>query len=303
MNMARSDPKVFLSYARADAAAIDRLCQRLETLGIWYWRDETHLVPGDSISEGIEQALLDVDYVCLCLSRAALTRPWVMREYRAALTRQLSSPTSMPRVIPLLLEPCDLPPLLSDIRYADFSGDWETGFKDLLKSLGKLRAQPLPYLELVSRIDSIESLEDYLQSPEATGDANVDYDLIASVHKGVVSSIYHLEEVLREGRIPLIVSELPANGPSHDFVPVIVSAGVHGISYIGIVDPEKVRLYDGWPEFLKHLWQNKAAIKDRRVFLVPRYFRWVILGPFGADAFIDLDRDIDPVLRRIGALD
>jgi hypothetical protein len=39
------------------------------------------------------------------------------------------------RILPVLLEDCDLPPLLSDIKFADFRTKYKEGLDQLLKSL------------------------------------------------------------------------------------------------------------------------------------------------------------------------
>ena len=38
-------------------------------------------------------------------------------------------------VIPVLLEPCDIPAILRDKKYADFSRDYEEGLSELSKTL------------------------------------------------------------------------------------------------------------------------------------------------------------------------
>jgi hypothetical protein len=39
------------------------------------------------------------------------------------------------RVIPVLLDNCEIPPLLADVRYADFRVSFESGYADLLAAI------------------------------------------------------------------------------------------------------------------------------------------------------------------------
>jgi hypothetical protein len=58
----------------------------------------------------------------------------VDREYRTALNRQLSSNTNL-KILPLIIENVELPPLLEDIKYANFSMDYDIGLNELLDAI------------------------------------------------------------------------------------------------------------------------------------------------------------------------
>src|SRR5712691_4333954 len=66
---------VFLCYARADAAAVDRLHEALADAGIAVWRDTAELWPGEDWREKIRQAIRhDAVAFVACFSRAAVQR-------------------------------------------------------------------------------------------------------------------------------------------------------------------------------------------------------------------------------------
>lgn len=71
----------------------------------------------------------------LVLSARSTTSTWVEREYRAALHLQSAKPEAEPRIIPCLLETCEIPVFLRDVLYADFRR-YESGFLSLARSLG-----------------------------------------------------------------------------------------------------------------------------------------------------------------------
>lgn len=141
-------PRIFLSYSHSDLALADRLRSDLQHRGCSVWVDVKGVKVGDSISKAIESALESADYVCLVLSQNSVSRPWVQREYRAALTLQLATAGDKPRILPVVLEEVDVPVLLRDIRYADFRSGYPRGFSELCIALGIPR-EAAPFLELL----------------------------------------------------------------------------------------------------------------------------------------------------------
>ena len=71
------------------------------------------------------------------LSKASVSKPWVQTEMASAIMRQKSESTV--RLLPILKEDCDIPPLLSGIRYADFRVSFQTGINELLQGLQGIR--------------------------------------------------------------------------------------------------------------------------------------------------------------------
>jgi len=115
---------VFLSYNRADEAAVEALARRLrEEAGLNPFLDRWHLVPGEPWQEALEAAL-DASQACaVCLGPAGLGT-WENEEMRAAL--DLRTERSGFRVIPVLLpgaalpERGRLPRFLARLTWVDF---------------------------------------------------------------------------------------------------------------------------------------------------------------------------------------
>lgn len=125
---------VFMSHSSLDKLVARRLAVDLGTRGVKVWLDEWEIKPGDSIVERIGQAIVAADALILLLSPASVESHWVRVELDVALFRQLERRRIA--VIPVLIEACEVPPLLSDRKYVDFRGNYEQGLCELLWALG-----------------------------------------------------------------------------------------------------------------------------------------------------------------------
>ena len=88
---------------------------------------------GDSIIGRINEGLQTADYLVAVLSPRSVIKLWVQRELNSAMMRQLDD--SGIKILPVLIEPCDLPALMADIKYANFTSDFSVGFRELLDAL------------------------------------------------------------------------------------------------------------------------------------------------------------------------
>jgi hypothetical protein len=64
------------------------------------------------------------------LSEASVKSEWVKRELNAALMKELKRKSVV--VLPLLLQDCEIPPLVADKKYADFRQGYDAGLAELL---------------------------------------------------------------------------------------------------------------------------------------------------------------------------
>ncbi|MGA1864682.1 MAG: toll/interleukin-1 receptor domain-containing protein [bacterium] len=127
-------PSVFLSHSSADKAIARRLFGALTDAGVRVWLDEREIRVGDDILDTIERGVKESDYVALLLTPRSIKSRWVMEELNAFRMAQVDE--GRKRVLPLLFEDCDLPPLLKSKKYADFRNDFSSGLRELLYSLG-----------------------------------------------------------------------------------------------------------------------------------------------------------------------
>lgn len=125
----RMPKKTFLSHSSFDKAFVRRVDSVLRNHGIETWVDESDVQPGQSISRGIQKGLSESDFLLLFLSPKAVDSGWVEREWQSKLHDKNAV------IIPLLIESCQIPPFLHDIRYIDFRKDFEEGISLLLTTL------------------------------------------------------------------------------------------------------------------------------------------------------------------------
>lgn len=120
---------VFISYAREDREKALEYFDKFEREGVSPWIDVKKLLPGQNWEAEIDRALSDSHLVVLLLSpRSVNKRGFVQREANEAIARlKFKQPTDI-YVIPLLLEPCEVPDYIgSKLQYVDLTSPnaWE----------------------------------------------------------------------------------------------------------------------------------------------------------------------------------
>lgn len=113
--------KVFVSYAKEDRQLALKYYDLLKEEGASPWMDVKHLLPGQNWEAEIEKAFSDANVVILLLSKQSVSkRGFVQREANDAIERlRYKQPTDI-YVIPLLLEPCEVPSHIAGrLQYVD----------------------------------------------------------------------------------------------------------------------------------------------------------------------------------------
>ena len=128
-----TDRRVFVCHATEDKPSARRLATHIRQAGADVWLDEWEIKVGDSIVEKINAGISGATHLLLLLSATSVQKPWVRRELSSALMRQLSS--NSVRVLPVLLDTCEVPALLSDIRYADFRNHDDTACEQIVRGI------------------------------------------------------------------------------------------------------------------------------------------------------------------------
>lgn len=132
-NVERPDVHLLVCHASEDKVRARELAIAVRELGIEVWLDEWEIKVGDSIVQKIDKALASVSHLAVLLSKSSCEKPWVRKEFSAALMRHLSDNSI--RVLPVLLEDCAVPPILADIRYADCRSSISQGVTQLEEAL------------------------------------------------------------------------------------------------------------------------------------------------------------------------
>jgi len=133
MNEQLIPAQVFISYNHTDREIAKVITKRLLLAGHEVWVDKLEIHPGDSLIEKISEGLTDSSYLLVLLSKKSVSSNWVNRELEIAISRQLKDKSI--KVIPCLIEDCEIPPFLQPILFADFRKDFEEGIAELLPSI------------------------------------------------------------------------------------------------------------------------------------------------------------------------
>jgi transcription elongation factor Elf1 len=130
----RKKPKVFICHSSQDKAFVRNLITRLEKDGIETWFDEIEIKIGDSIHQKINEGLKRTDFVAVVLSKSSVTSRWVKEEVSSASSMEKMAESGI-FVLPILLETCEVPPLLLDRRYANFRDDPDSAYSELVDAI------------------------------------------------------------------------------------------------------------------------------------------------------------------------
>ncbi len=121
-------PKAFFCHASEDKPVVEAVYQRLKSNApdIAPWLDKYEIVGGQSLIDRIAEGMDDSDKFVVFLSRISVKKPWVRRELRRAIMREIAD-VEPDHIIPVLVEPLDtIPPFLEDKKYIALYGLTET---------------------------------------------------------------------------------------------------------------------------------------------------------------------------------
>ena len=126
--------KLFLFHASDDKYFVRQVRNDLARAGHSVWMDEFEIKVGDSIVQKINSATETVEGLVLFMSRASSNSNWVKREWQSVLMAFMNK--GSPQIYPVLIEECEIPAIISDIRYANFSESYNEGLESLLQAIG-----------------------------------------------------------------------------------------------------------------------------------------------------------------------
>jgi hypothetical protein len=125
--------KVFISHSSSDKRFVNELASILRNNNIQVWYDEWEILVGDSIVEKVFSGLESSDTLLIVLSQNSIDSKWVREELNSAVMRRLS--INNIRLMPVLIETCDIPSPLKHIKYADFRTDGKKALDEILDVL------------------------------------------------------------------------------------------------------------------------------------------------------------------------
>lgn len=119
----KKDARVFLSHSSKDKKIVDEIFNQFQINEIGAWYDKYQIEPGDSVTEKINQGLDESDIGIICISNNFLNSPsgWTKNELNYFIQRRMHNPDKPFIVVNFDVPHDELPPLVQDYRYIDFS--------------------------------------------------------------------------------------------------------------------------------------------------------------------------------------
>jgi|GEM_PF-6764066 len=127
------EQRVFVSYTSTDRSFVETLTNSLESLSVRLWIDYREIRVGDSIIAEISKGLQEVDALVVILSQASVKSRWVTEEINAAFMAMVEGKGV--RLCPVLIQSCDVPVLLRNRKYADFTKGFGNGIRELIEGI------------------------------------------------------------------------------------------------------------------------------------------------------------------------
>jgi CheY-like chemotaxis protein len=165
---------------------------KLKDAGVQVWLDQSALEVGEEWRDAIDQGITESDALLVILTPHACQSSYVTYEWAFALGKGI-------KVIPLLLEDCDIHPRLAVLQYMDFrthkTAPWDKLAKEILKH-GEASAKKdtsahvrdMTVNQLQDLISGAVSLAMAIAKPPSPGTAPDDFSLVA---KSVVDVVQH----------------------------------------------------------------------------------------------------------------
>lgn len=110
---------VFISHARADLAVAERIERFLSDAGFRVFVDLSTLASGASFAEELSRVVKASSFVLVLLSRSYTASRWAEQELRMAMDQEVQLDAGDVKVIPVLLDDCDIPELIRGKRAVD----------------------------------------------------------------------------------------------------------------------------------------------------------------------------------------
>jgi hypothetical protein len=146
LDAVESAPSAFVSYAHEDQEFVLALIERLHGEGLGVRYDRVVLRIGDSLIERISTAIFADSFLIAVVSPDSVNSGWCQKELSIAMTQGVNN--KRVKVLPVKRRNAEMPPMLSDIYYADAdTKNIETVAQELAQSIrdhvaGATEAEP-----------------------------------------------------------------------------------------------------------------------------------------------------------------
>ena len=125
--------KLFMSHSSKDKWFVRRVADDLKKLGHDVWLDEHRIKVGESIPMAIQKGIEDADFLIIFLSPNSAFSNWVNNEWVPKFLDEVES--GRRKIVPALIEPCEIPTLLKAKKYADFTKNYDEALSGILDAI------------------------------------------------------------------------------------------------------------------------------------------------------------------------
>jgi len=185
--------KIFLSHTSTDKPFVRKIEKALTSQGYSTWFDEKDIPIGESILKEIGNALQKCDVVLVFLSKESVESRWVNEEWRIKFFDYVNK--GQVYILPMLIEECDIPQLLKDKKYADFTENesYESSLSLLLKRLKQIELDKYTSNDTNKNVSIYEHTKELLSELE---DEEIILPIFGSIH--IVDT---LKKIQRSGKL------------------------------------------------------------------------------------------------------
>jgi hypothetical protein len=155
---------IFFSYSRNDSETILNIAKELRQAGATIWLDQLDIKPGSRWDDEIEGALQSSGTLIVAMTKSSVASQNVMDEVSYALEEGK-------KVVPILLEECEIPFRLRRLQYSDFCLDYKNGMKSLSEVLGLDKEVAAKLTHNISDTSAIKMAQKAKDSPAPSAKA------------------------------------------------------------------------------------------------------------------------------------
>jgi len=152
---------LFLSHSSRDKTFARRLADDLVFCQVDVWLDEWELQVGDSLHDGIGNALEKSRFIGLVLGDNFSDSVWARDELKQALSREKRAGRTL--VLPLIFGNCQIPPFLEDKIFLDFRSDYYGALARLAGTVHEISRQRMEEAVRVEHPHTIGEVIDTLR--------------------------------------------------------------------------------------------------------------------------------------------
>jgi len=183
-------PSIFINYNRKDKSFAGNLAKKLTESGVRVWFDEDGLRVRKAFIQNIPDAISVKKYIMPIISSDSVMSFWVQKGLAAA----MSSDVYGGRILPIIIDRCNIPRFIQDKIYVDFSNPYkfDESFSVMLTAIGAVKHRVLSKTE--QEAERVRKTAEKVRREEDARKKAFEVDEIAKEVRSFVISKRNLED-------------------------------------------------------------------------------------------------------------